>query len=162
MLAAMGAIEELRSLSDRSGMGDALIDAYMIAGDVESLELLAADSSDPERQLEAIEALGIAGGDEAGPKLLGIYRGSDSPDVREAAVEGLMLSGNDEAMLELFRESQDRVRETSAPRDAGLDGLRRRLGPHRPDAGAIVMSATFRVPTWALLAGALLLAAITQ
>jgi HEAT repeat protein len=107
MLAAMGAVEELRSLSDRPGMGDALIDAYMIAGDVESLELLAGDASDPARQVEAIEALGAAGGDEAGPKLLEIYRGTDSPDIREAALDGMMISGNDEVVLELFRETQD-------------------------------------------------------
>lgn len=107
MLGAMGAIEELRSLSDRPGMGDALIDAYMIAGDMESLELLAADASDPARQVEAIEAMGAAGGDEAGPKLLAIYRGTDSPDIREAALDGMMISGNDEVVLELFRESQD-------------------------------------------------------
>jgi hypothetical protein len=97
----MGAVEELRSLSDRPGMGDALIDAYMIAGDVESLELLAGDASDPARQIEAIEALGATGGDEAGPKLLAIYRGTDSPDIR------MMISGNDEVVLELFRETQD-------------------------------------------------------
>lgn len=107
ILAAMGAVEQLRSLSDRSGMGDALIDAYMMAGDLESLELLAGDTSDPARQLQAIEALGGAGGEDAGPKLVEIYRSSDSPDVREAALDGMLISGNDEVVLELFRASQD-------------------------------------------------------
>jgi HEAT repeat protein len=105
MLAAMGATDKLRELRDQRGMSDALIEAYLIAGDLESLELLAADGSDFERQREAIEALGAAGGREAGPKLAEIYRGSDSADVREAAVEGILISGNDEVMLELFREA---------------------------------------------------------
>lgn len=107
MLGAMGATDRLRDLREERGVSDALIEAYMIAGDVDSLLAVAADDSDPARQIEALEALGAAGGDEAGPKLLEIYRGSDSPDIREAALDGMMISGNDEVVLELFRETQD-------------------------------------------------------
>jgi hypothetical protein len=57
--------------------------------------------------MEAIEALGAAGGKEAGPKLAEIYRGADSADIREAALEGILISGNDEVMLELFRSVED-------------------------------------------------------
>ena len=71
------------------------------------LEALAADGSDPARQREAIEALGAAGGREAAPKLADIYRGTDSADIREAALEGILISGNDEVMLELFRAADD-------------------------------------------------------
>jgi HEAT repeat protein len=107
MLGAMGATDKLRELREQRGVSDALIEAYLIAGDLESLELLAADNSDPAKQLEAIEALGAAGGKEAGPKLAEIYRGADSDDVREAALEGILISGNDEVMLELFRAADD-------------------------------------------------------
>ena len=107
MLGAMGATDQLRALRERSGMSDALIDAYAIAGDVESLQALANDSSDPERQVQAIEALGVAGGSDIGPTLAEIYRSSESPDIREAALDGMMIAGNDEVVLELFRASQD-------------------------------------------------------
>ena len=107
MLAAMGATDKLRELREQRGVSNALIEAYLIAGDLEELELLAADNSDPAKQKEAIEALGAAGGKEAGPKLAEIYRGANSGDVREAALEGILISGNDEVMLELFRSVDD-------------------------------------------------------
>jgi HEAT repeat protein len=105
MLGAMGALDELRALRERSGMSDALIDAYAIAGDVESLEALARDGSDPERQAQALEALGIAGG--AGTTLAEVYRSSDNADVREAALDGMMIGGHDDIVLDLFRSSDD-------------------------------------------------------
>lgn len=107
MLAAMGALEELRSLRDRAGLSEGLIEAYAIAGDVESLQALAMDNSNPELQAQAIEGLGMAGGDEVGAVLTEIYRGSASADVREAALEGLLIADHDDGVLELFRESQD-------------------------------------------------------
>ena len=107
MLAAMGATDKLRELREQRGVSDALIEGYLIAGDLESLEALAADGSDPARQREAIEALGAAGGREAAPQLAEIYRGTDSADIREAALEGILISGNDDVMLELFRAADD-------------------------------------------------------
>ena len=107
MLAAMGATDKLRELREQRGVSDALIEGYLIAGDLESLEALAADGSDPARQREAIEALGAAGGREAAPQLAEIYRGTDSADIREAALEGILISGNDDVMLELFRAADN-------------------------------------------------------
>ena len=103
MLGAMGATEQLRELRNRTEMSEVLVDAYAIAGDVESLRTLAADSSNPDAQLEAISALGIVGGDEVNATLVDIYRGAGSDDVREAALEGMMISGYDQGVLELFR-----------------------------------------------------------
>lgn len=107
MLGAMGATEELRALRDRPDMAEVLIDAYAVAGDVESLTALATDSSDPERQAQAIHGLGIAGGDEVGDVLVDVYRNTDVRKVKDAAREGLMIAGLDQAVLELFRESKD-------------------------------------------------------
>lgn len=107
MLGAMGALDELRALSDRADMSEQLIDAYAIAGDTETLQMLAADNSDPERQAQAIRALGIAEGPDTEATLLNIYRNSPSADVREAALEGMLIADYDEAVLTLFRESQD-------------------------------------------------------
>lgn len=107
ILGAMGATDELRALRDRPDMAEVLIDAYAVAGDVESLTALATDSSDPERQAQAIHGLGIAGGDEVGDVLVGVYRNTDAPKVKEAALEGLMIADLDQAVLELFKESKD-------------------------------------------------------
>jgi HEAT repeat protein len=107
MLGVMGATEELRELRDRPGSGEVLVNAYAIAGDVESLTAMATDSSDPERQAQAIHGLGIAGGGEVGNVLSEIYRSSDVADVKEAALQGLLIAGDDQAVLELFRASTD-------------------------------------------------------
>ena len=110
MLAAMDATEELRSLNleDRPGMSGSLIQAYIITDDYESLKRLAMDGSDVDRQVEAIEALGIIGGEDAAPTLVEIYRGSDDPDMREAALSGLAIGDYDESVLELYRASDSK------------------------------------------------------
>lgn len=104
-LGAMGALEQLRALRSRSDMSETLIEAYAVAGDTESLRELAMDGSDRERQAQAIHGLGIAGDD---PEILvGIYRSTDSPMVKDAVREGLLIGDHDAAVLELFRESRD-------------------------------------------------------
>jgi HEAT repeat protein len=107
VLGAMGATEELRALRDRPGMAEVLIDAYAIAGDVETLTAMANDGSDPGRQAQAIRGLAIAGGDGIGDVLVDIYRGTQSPNVKEAVREALLIADQDEAALELFRASTD-------------------------------------------------------
>lgn len=107
MLGAMGATDKLRALRGREDMYKALIDAYAIAGDIESLRKYALDGSNVERQAEALEGLAIAGDDEAQATFVQIYRSSDNPKLKEAALDAMMISGNDETVLQLFRESTD-------------------------------------------------------
>ena len=107
MLGAMGATEQLRALQGKSGMSEELIEAYMIAGDVETLMELARDSSDPERQAQAVQGLAIAGGDEVHAYLMSIYRDANHEDVKEASLDAMLIAGYDEGVLELYRESQD-------------------------------------------------------
>ena len=107
MLGAMGATEQLRALQGKNGMSEELIDAYMIAGDVETLLELARDSSDTNRQAQAVEGLAIAGGDEVRPYLMSIYRDATHEDVKEAALDAMLIADYDEGLLELYRESQD-------------------------------------------------------
>jgi HEAT repeat protein len=107
MLGAMGATEELRKLRDRPGAGEALIDAYAVAGDVETLTALATDSSDPERQTQAIRGLGIAGGSDVGSVLSDIYANTDHNEVKKAALQGLLIADDDQAVLALFRASDN-------------------------------------------------------
>lgn len=107
MLGAMGARDELRELRSRTSMSDALIDAYAISGDFETLRELALDGSDVELQTQAIEAMGIVGGEQVDTTLVEIYRNAASDEVREAALEGLLISGHDAGVLELYRSSED-------------------------------------------------------
>jgi HEAT repeat protein len=105
MLAAMDATEELRQVRAQVGVSEGLIEAYAVSGDFESLRELAMDTSDPEQQVNAIEAMGIVGGADANAALVEIYRGADSEDVREAALDGMVISGYDAGVLELYRAS---------------------------------------------------------
>lgn len=107
MLGAMGAHDQLRELRGRAGLSESLIKAYAISGDAETLKELAMDGSNPEMQIQAMEALGIVGGDEVGQVLAGLYRNASSAEVKEAALHGLLISGDDASVLELYRNTDD-------------------------------------------------------
>ena len=107
MLAAMGAHDELRQLREQRGMSESLIEAYAISGDSGSLAEIARDTSNAELQEQAIEALGIVGGDDVDEMLVAIYRDAPSDDIRDAALEGMLISGHDEGVLALYRASDD-------------------------------------------------------
>ncbi len=107
MLSVMGARDELRELRGKMGVSEALIQAYAISGDLESLRELALDGSDVELQTQAIEAMGIVGGEQVDSTLIEIYRSATSEGVREAALHGMLISGHDAGVLELYRSSQD-------------------------------------------------------
>lgn len=107
MLAAMVARDLLRELRNARGISASLIEAYAISDDFESLRELSLDASDPELQAQAIEALGIVGGAEVNETLVEIYRNSESPDIREAALDGLLIADHDIGILELYRASDD-------------------------------------------------------
>lgn len=106
ILGAMGARDELRELRSRTGVSETLIDAYAVSGDIESLRELARDSSNVEMQAEAIEALGIVGGDAVNKELIEIYRSASSEDIREAALDGMLIADYDAGVLELYRSSK--------------------------------------------------------
>jgi HEAT repeat protein len=109
ILGAMDAREQLRQLRDRAGSNEDWIDALAVSGDLETLRDIASDNGDPARQARAIEALGIAGGDEVNGTLVEIYRNADSGDVREAALNGMLIADYDAGVLELYRESKDPI-----------------------------------------------------
>ena len=104
-LAVMDAHEQLAQLREAKGSSEALIDAYIISDNHVELEKLARDSSDPDLQVEALEALGIVDGPNSEAVLIEIYKGSDDEDVREAAIEGLFIGDYDQAILDLYRSS---------------------------------------------------------
>jgi len=107
MLAAMGAMEELRGLLDSRGPSEGLVDAYIIAHDFETLHKMALDGSKLDVQVQAIEGLGIVGDQRANEALLEIYRDATNEDVKEAAMDGMFIAEYDEGLLLLYRESQN-------------------------------------------------------
>jgi HEAT repeat protein len=106
-LGAMNASEQLRALRSSKGTSEALIEAYAIAGDVETLRELALDTSDPRQQAEALHGLAVAGGSGVNELLVQVYRGTQDEDLKEAALEAMLIADYDEGVLALFRESQD-------------------------------------------------------
>lgn len=107
MLAVMDADEELRLLAGSQGPSESLIEAYAISEDLESLEKIALESSDPALKEQAIEAIGIIGGGKANSTLVQIFRENESPEIREAALNGLMISGHDAGVLGLYQSTDD-------------------------------------------------------
>lgn len=105
MLGAMGASEQLRGLLGRPGATQALIEAYAIAGDFETLREIALDDSSQLMQVRAIEALGMVGGESVDQTLLQIYRDAKNNSIRDASLHGLMISGHEEGVLSLYRDS---------------------------------------------------------
>lgn len=107
MLGVMGARAELRELLSRTGPSEVLIDAYAVSGDIEELRRMALDGNNPDLQAQAIEAMGIVGGEEVNATLLQIYKDATTDDIREAALDGMMIAGYDTGVLELYRFSDD-------------------------------------------------------
>lgn len=110
-LGAMGANEQLARLRDRAGTSESWLHALAISGDSATLREIALDGSNAERQVQAIEALGIVGGGDAEQTLLEIYRSAgssaDSDEVRDAVLHGMLVADFDDGVLELYRASQD-------------------------------------------------------
>jgi HEAT repeat protein len=107
MLGAMGAIEQIDRLRDHPDAGHSMVQAYAVAGDTDRLIDLAKDSSNPERQKEAITGLGIAGDDKANAALLELYRSNSDPEIRDAVRQGFLISDDDESVVELFKLATD-------------------------------------------------------
>jgi len=138
-LGVMGATDRLRTLRERPGASESLVQAYAIAGDTESLSVMARDGSDPERQLAALRGLGVAGGPEDPDLFVEVYQGSDDPAVRDAVRQGLMVAGDGDSVLRLFRSAATDQEKAELLRllmmmdpDAALDAIDEALGDDGP------------------------------
>ena len=138
MIGIGGNAEALAGLQDLYSSGDedlrrAVLEAYMIAGDVDAVHAIATNASDADEFQAAVEmlgvmgavdrlqalsessgfteeliqALGIAGGDDVNATLMQIYRDAETDDIRHAALEGMLISGYDDGVLALYKESTD-------------------------------------------------------
>jgi hypothetical protein len=106
MLGVMGAVDELRKLSDRPNAGSGLLDAYAISGDVVGLRKIAEGNGDISIRIEAIHKIGIINNDAARTALREIYVRSDIPEIKDAARQGMLIGGDQEGVLALYRSAK--------------------------------------------------------
>lgn len=105
LLGAMGAHDKLRELGHQRAPSASLIQAYAIAGDLDSLMEFIEDTQG-ELRVQAITQIGIIGDGKAARVLADIYQDSPADDVRQAALNGLLISGDSDTVLELYQNSQ--------------------------------------------------------
>ncbi|MBL8518802.1 MAG: hypothetical protein JNM76_17690 [Betaproteobacteria bacterium] len=106
MLSTMGAKEELRKLADVQKSHRGLVQAYAIAGDLDSLVRLANQNSDISTRVDAVRSIGIVGTDAARKALRELYIGSSEKAIRDAALHGLHVSGDQQGVLALYRAAK--------------------------------------------------------
>lgn len=106
MLGVMGAVDELRKLSDRPNAGSGLLDAYAISGDLAGLRKIAEGNADVSVRSEAVRRIGIIHSDAARTALREIYARNDAPEIRDAARQGMLIGGDQEGILTLYRNAR--------------------------------------------------------
>lgn len=103
MLSAMGATDELRQLGAQGKHAGSLIQAYAIAGDLQSLRQLAQGEGPLEQREEAIRSIGIVSSKDGNSALREIYAKVSEPQLKDAALQGLLISGDQQGVLALYR-----------------------------------------------------------
>lgn len=106
MLGVMGAVDELRKLSDRPNVGTGLLDAYAISGDLAGLRKIVDGSGDVALRSEAVRKIGIVDSEAARTALREIYKSSRDAEIREAALQGMLISDDEAGVLALYRAAQ--------------------------------------------------------
>lgn len=104
MLAAMGAVAELRQLGDSGRHSKGLVQAYAVSGDLESLRKIADGNAPIQTRADAVQSIGIIGGEKSRAALRELYR-SPHKDIKDAALQGMLISGDEKGLLELYRAS---------------------------------------------------------
>jgi len=105
MLGVMDATDELRQLGELHAGSESLMQAYAIAGDLDSLRRIAAGQGD--NAVRAVRSIGIIGTDAARDALRELYRATPDPEIKDAALQGLMIAHDETGVLELYRASTD-------------------------------------------------------
>jgi hypothetical protein len=139
MLSAMGAIEELRQLGADGKYAGSLIQAYAIAGDLQSLRRIVESQAPVAQREEAIRSIGIVSSKEGRQALREIYARVTEPDLKNAALQGMLISGDEEGVLALYRsaksstEKRDLLRVLSTMGgDAALEAIDAALQGNSP------------------------------
>lgn len=106
MLAVMGAKDELRKLGESQKNNRSLVEAYSIAGDLDSLKKIANGSGSTEVRVNAIRSIGIVGKDAGKAALREIYSANTDATLRDAALHGMLIAGDEQGVLTLYRNAK--------------------------------------------------------
>lgn len=120
MLGAMDATDELRQLGELHQGSESLMQAYAIAGDLDSLRRIA--SSQGENAVRAIRSIGIIDTDAARMALRELYRTGANEEIKDAALQGLLVAGDETGVLELYRASTDTEEKKALLRTLSIMG----------------------------------------
>jgi HEAT repeat protein len=138
-LAAMGATEELRKLGTQRKGSKGLLEAYAVAGDIQSLKRMADTAPDASMRAEAVRRMGIVGTPEAKRALREAYEGATDAKVKAAALEGLLITGDQQTVLDLYKVAKTPEEKRTVLRtlsvmggDAALTAIDQALGGGKP------------------------------
>ena len=106
LLGAMGAVDELRKLSDKPIAASGLVEAYAISGDLASLRKIAESGADRPVRIDAVRKIGIVDNDAARAALREIYTRSTDQEIRDAALQGMLIAGDEQGVLALYRAAK--------------------------------------------------------
>ncbi len=130
MLSVMGAVDELRKLSDRPNASSGLVEAFAISGDLVSLRKIAEGSGDRSIRVEAVRKIGIIDDAAARTALREIYLRSSDEEIKAAALEGMLIAGDEQGVLALYRAAKTTAEKRELLRtltmmdgDAALDAI---------------------------------------
>ena len=121
-LGAMGAVAELGELRSGGQITADLIQAFAIANDLDSLLRMAQSEADEDMRAEAVQSIGIVGGDKAQAALRKIYVEANAPRIRDAALTGLLISNDEQGVLQLYRSASDAARKRELLRTLSMMG----------------------------------------
>jgi hypothetical protein len=138
MLGVMGAKDELRKLGEVRKPTPGTVEAYAIAGDIDSLKRLASANGDLALRTSATRSIGIVGNAAAKTALREIYSGSADAQIKDAALQGMLIANDQQGVLTLYRNAKSTEDKRSLLRmltlmggdvalqaiDAALDGKR--------------------------------------
>ncbi len=120
MLGVMNATDELRQLGELHAGSESLLQAYAIAGDLDSLRRIAAGTGDGAAR--AVRSIGIIGTDASRDALRELYRTTPDAQVKDAALQGLMIANDEAGVLDLYRASSNADEKKSLLRTLTLMG----------------------------------------
>jgi HEAT repeat protein len=124
-LGVFGSAESRKALSEiYAGSSDvsikkAVLQAYMVSGDTQSVLAAARGESSPDLRQAAIQQLGAMG---AQSELWDMYQSSSDVPTRKAILHGMFIGGGDERLIALSRSEQNPELRRAVVRNLGLLG----------------------------------------
>jgi HEAT repeat protein len=118
-------LSEIYAAAEEQGVKQAVLQAFMVAGDKERVLAAARGEKSPQLRRAAIQLLGAMGAQE---ELWQLYRDESSLDVKKNILHGMFIGGGDQRLIDLARTETDPELRRAVVRNLGLLGSSR-TGP---------------------------------